>query len=141
MYSARIEDLAHRQAQDDGSVPSLEERQALVDFLDQKVTVEQAALSYTQKVAHSSQKHPDSSDLWSFITDIAQHLPETQDRLIDLLKAIKQLPPLMHDGEIVVDQFGGKYWSDLPGFEFDLREYYDGILKLMDYPTFSVCIF
>ena len=43
MYLTRIEDLAHRMSEGDGSVPVSEELKAQVDFLDQKTTAEEAA--------------------------------------------------------------------------------------------------
>ena len=77
-------------------------------------------------MARSHQQHPDAIDIFTFVTDVAHNLPETQGRLIELLQAIKDLPPIIREGDVVTDTLGEKYWSDLPGLRFNLMEFFDG---------------
>ena len=138
MLSTFLQDLLHRWEEDDGILPSLEEQQALQDFLDRKTKPEEAAAAYTSVVENSSLKSPDATDLYTLITIVAQEFPETQDLLIDLLKAIKSLPPLARDGQDVVNRYGERYWSDLPGLYFDLKEYYDGKYHQLKFPKVTI---
>lgn len=108
---------------DNESMPSIEEQQALLDFLNQRTTPEEAAKAYTRLVSNAKYQDPDA--LWFLLWQAAQDRPETHERLVELLKAISRLPPITQEGK--VDQRSGSdYWKGLPEFEFGLREYWDG---------------
>lgn len=109
--------------EDNEGLPSMEEQQAFLEFLNQKTTAEEAASAYTHVVTNAKNPNPDS--LWLLLWQAAEEWAETHERLVDLLKAISRLPPISREGN------GGKtskleYWSTLPEFEFGLREYWDG---------------
>ena len=123
MSTTSISDIVRRLKEEDGSPPSLAEQQALQNFLDQKTTAEAAVRDYTQTVTDS--KSPNPEDIWDLLRRVAQGLPQTHESLTHLLKAIKQLPPVTRDGKVLEDN-GEQYWSDLPGFSFGTREYWDG---------------
>lgn len=108
----------------------MEEQQAFLDFLNQKTTAEEAASAYTHVVTNAKNPNPDF--LWLLLWQAAEEWAEIHERLVDLLKAISRLPPILREGD------GGKtskmeYWSTLPEFEFGLREYWDG----KEIPTFT----
>ena len=123
MSTTSISDIVRRLKEEDGSPPSLAEQQALQIFLDQKTTAEAAARDYTQTVTDS--KSPNPEDIWDLLRRVAQGLPHTHESLTHLLKAIKQLPPVTRNGKVLEDN-GEQYWSELPGFSFGTREYWDG---------------
>ena len=104
-----------------------EERQALQDYLNDKYTLEQAAIEFTRIVSNDPAENPDTNRVCillelaavEFITGESSHI---HDRLIDLLKAIKGLPPLIRNGKQAVDSKGRRFWDDLPGFAQRLHE-------------------
>ena len=109
--------------EDNESLPSIEEQQAFLDFLNQKTTTETAALAYTHVVSNAKIQDPES--LWILIWEAAQEWPETHQSLVDLLKAISRLPPITRATN--ADKASkSEYWKELPEFEFLLREYWDG---------------
>lgn len=109
--------------EDNESMPSIDEQQAFLDFLNQKTTAQEAALAYTHGVTNAKYQDPDS--LWLLLWQAAQEWPETHQCLVELLKAISHLPPITREGK-VVENPELDYWSGLPEFEFGLREYWDG---------------
>lgn len=109
--------------EDNESMPSIEEKRAFLDFLNQKTTAEEAAKAYTRVVSNAKYQDPDA--LWFLLWQAAQDLPETHERLVELLKAISRLPPISQEGKVGEDS-GLDYWRELPEFEFGLREYWDG---------------
>ncbi|CAF9925430.1 hypothetical protein IMSHALPRED_006471 [Imshaugia aleurites] len=109
--------------EDNESLPSVEEQQAFLNFLNQRTTAEEAALAYTHVVTNAKYQDPDT--LWLLLWQTAEEWPETYQRLVDLLKAIARLPPITRKtnaGEVSMLE----YWNALPEFEFGLREYWDG---------------
>ena len=109
--------------EDDESLPSIDEQQAFLDFLNRKTTAEEAALAYTYNVTNAKIQNPES--LWILIWEAAQEWPETHQSLIDLLKAITRLPPITRE-DSACEGSKAEYWKELPHFEFSLREYWDG---------------
>lgn len=89
------------------------EATALKDFLAGRKPVDEAAKELTSAAA-TSRAEEDLARLWGFITDAALALPDQQDKLIELLTAIKRLPP-----------GGAVDWSRLPGFASDIRDRWD----------------
>ncbi len=71
-----------------GDIPSVHEMKAVSDYLHGRISVEEAAFAYTRDTI--SEKT--NGDVWFLIYYIAQDLPETQDRLIKLIRAIATLP-------------------------------------------------
>lgn len=69
-------------------VPSASERKAVSDYLHGRISVEEAAFAYTRDTI--SEKT--SGDVWYLIYHVASDLPETQDQLIELIRAITALP-------------------------------------------------
>ena len=125
MLSTSFQDHIRQFEKDDGSLPGLEEKQALLDYLNRKTTPEEAAVAYSRVVSSAQDpdgEGPDAIHLYTLIESVAQEFPETQNLLIDLLKAITNLPPPVREGQEVVSTYRERYWSDLPGFAFDLRE-------------------
>ncbi len=60
--------------------------------------------------------------LWSAFNKVAQRVLEKQERLVELLLAIKNLPPVLKpDGERLTC-WGGRFWEDLPIFGPNMRE-------------------
>ena len=109
--------------EDSENLPSIDEQQAFLDFLNQKTTAEEAAMSYTYNVTNAKIRDPEC--LWILIWEAAQEWPETHQRLIDLLKAITRLPPVTQ-ATSAGEGSGLEYWKHLPEFIFWLREYQDG---------------
>ena len=97
-------------------LPSVRERQAMSDYLNGTISSEEAAILCTRDMLKSQTQ----GDLWFLIYHVAQDMPETHGRLVDLLKAISLLPPEPRDNGRV------QYWGTLSQFTFDLREYWDG---------------
>lgn len=118
--------------QDNESLPSIEEQQAFLDFLNEKTTAEEAAEAYTSVVTNASYQDPES--LWILLWQAAEEWPKTHERLVDLLKAISHLPPIKREGKVCEDS-ALEYWSGLPEFEFGLREYWDGNATRVIYST------
>ena len=109
--------------EDNESLPSIEEQQAFLDFLNEKTTAEEAAQAYTSLV--TNMEYPDPESLWLLIWQAAEDWPETHERLVELLKAISHLPPIKKAGKVGEGSVL-EYWSGLPELEFGLREYWDG---------------
>lgn len=102
------------------SLPCIEEKQALLAFLNQETSTEAAASAYTHVVTNT--RDPDADILWFLIWKTAEQYPETQPRLVGLLKAIKRLPPITQRdeaGEIIPVV----YWGPM-GFRDQMRWYW-----------------
>ncbi|KAF9021526.1 hypothetical protein BDZ89DRAFT_991252 [Hymenopellis radicata] len=61
-------------------------------------------------------------DLWSDFNQVAQRAPEKQDRLVELLLAIKNLPHVLKPDDERLTCWGGRFWEDLPIFGPNMRE-------------------
>lgn len=112
-----------RLREEDDDLATLEEQQALLDFLNDKTSANEASRYYTSAVAESDD--PNGMYIWSLLYTVARNLPQTQDKLIELLQGIQRLPDLERNGKVET-AFGEKFWSELPGFAVDLREIWDG---------------
>ncbi|KAL8916509.1 MAG: hypothetical protein Q9172_006271 [Xanthocarpia lactea] len=71
-----------------GDIPSVHEMKAVSDYLHDRIPVEEAAFAYTRDTISGKT----NGHVWFLIYHIAQDLPETQDRLIELIRAIATLP-------------------------------------------------
>lgn len=105
-------------ADDDPSgLPTDGEIQAMSDYLKGLTSVEQAAYACTRDIV----KPQKGANIWFLIHCTAQELPETQHRLVELVKGISYLPSEMR-GEIVWNH-GERIKADVA---CDLRECLDG---------------
>ena len=110
---------------EDGPTPS--EVSALKDFLNGDLGPSEAAMNVTTSCSKEDEQefgiaNPDwvFERLWLFLLDAAQQIPETQDQLVKLLAAIKQIPDLQPD-HIPVGG-GGWTWADLPFLHEVMRD-------------------
>ncbi|KAI4251643.1 MAG: hypothetical protein L6R42_008306 [Xanthoria sp. 1 TBL-2021] len=103
---------------DPRDLPSANERKAVSDYLHGRISAGEAAFAYTRDTISENT----SGDIWFLIYHIAQDLPETQDRLIELIRAITALPN--------EPRASGKdqAWSSvsLADLHSDLRDCWDG---------------
>lgn len=109
---------------------SEEEQNALLDYLNENAPANEAASRYTKSVATSDDQ--ETVYIWSLLQDVAEEFPETHERLIELLKAITDLPTIERDSR-VIESYGLVFWRDLPDFVFELRENIDGTFSLILY--------
>ncbi len=123
--------FAHLREEDD-DLATLEEQQALLDFLNDKTSANEAARYYTSVVTKSDD--PNGMYIWSLLYTVARNLPQTQDMLIELLQGIQRLSDLERNGKVET-AFGEKFWSGLPGFAIGLREIWDGKRYRLYLPT------
>ena len=96
MSSTAYDTWSNGLGEDNDKLPSIEEQHALLDFLNQKTTAEEAALAYTRVVTNT--RNQDSDSLWFLIWQAAEEFPETHQHLVDLLKAIRRLPQITQKG-------------------------------------------
>ncbi len=104
---------------DPRDLPSASEQKAVSDYLHDRFSAEEAAFAYTRDTISGQS----SGDVWFLIYHIAQGLPEVQDRLIELIRAISTLPDeLCASGK-------GQFWStvSLDVLHNDLRDYWEGM--------------
>ena len=107
----------------DDHVATEGEWQALLDYLNGKITAEEAASEYTKQVAKSEDR--ETVYVWSLLQDVAKDFAQAHAKLIELLEAITHLPPLDDKGRDLKSG-EGEFWKDLPEFEFVLHENVDG---------------
>ncbi|CAO1603171.1 hypothetical protein XANCAGTX0491_006763 [Xanthoria calcicola] len=103
---------------DPRDVPSASERKAVSDYLHGKISVGEAAIAYTRDTISENT----SGDVWYLVYHIAQSLPETQDRLIELVRAISALPNESRTSG-KAQSWGPATLAELHG---DLRDHWDG---------------
>lgn len=103
---------------DPRDVPSASERKVVSDYLHGSISVGEAAVTYTRYTISENT----TGDVWYLIYHIAQSLPETQDRLIELVRAISALPNESRTSG-KVQLWGPATLADLHG---DLRDHWDG---------------
>lgn len=104
-------------------VASADGQQALVDFLNRKTSAREAAERYTCDITPA--KDMELICLWTLLYEAAKKFPQDHERLIELLLAISQLPPVKEHGE-TVKVYGEEYWSGLPMLASELRDHWDG---------------
>lgn len=102
----------------DEDTPTDREERALRDFLTGKTSAQVAAKELTADAAQSNAPDGEIYRIWSFINEAAVDLPGAQEKLIDLLGAIQQLPDAGR-GKSAVS------WKDLPQFSYDIRDRWD----------------
>jgi len=108
----------------DPDLPTREETDAIKDFIDGKTSADIAAQRCTSRINH--EKDPDPQLLWSLLEIMAIELPDTQDKVVELLGAIKRLPNPFRNGEEYKIS-SEKVFSDLGYFETDLADFCRGM--------------
>ena len=121
MLSIDLHEKAREWVEQGKSSRSSEEIQALQDYLNDECTPEQAAAVFTHNLSNEPSEHPDYQRSYFLLGLVAREFPDTHDRLIDLLKAIKCLPPIVQNGQQAVDAKGRRFWDDLPGLIKELQ--------------------
>ncbi|KAL8668959.1 MAG: hypothetical protein Q9168_006430 [Polycauliona sp. 1 TL-2023] len=97
----------------DPDMPTPEEVNAIKEFMDEQTTVDAAAKRCTSRIY--LEEKPDPGQLWSLLEYLAVEFPDTQDKIVELLAAIKRLPdPIRHNREYRIS--GEKTFSDLAYF-------------------------
>ncbi|KAL8759400.1 MAG: hypothetical protein Q9184_003630 [Pyrenodesmia sp. 2 TL-2023] len=103
---------------DPRDIPSASELKAISQYLHGRISAGEAAFAYTRDTISGKT----SGDVWFLIYHVAQTLPETQDRLIQLIRAIKALPDEpCASGK--VQRWSSVSLADLHG---DLRDRWEG---------------
>ena len=106
MYEEWFQSMA-----DDEDMPTLAEITPIRSFIDGQISVPDAAKQCTSRIVTEPSPNPEL--LWSFFESMAIELPNTQDKIVELLAAIKELPdpvrngqPYKINGERVFSQLG-----------------------------------
>ncbi|KAI8268507.1 hypothetical protein K4K58_004955 [Colletotrichum sp. SAR11_239] len=100
---------------EDGCHP--QEAQAMKDYLHQKTNAAEAARAITNPVATAENPGEDLVRLWGFLMDSLVELPaEHLDSLVELLKAIENLPEPDFTAVDESKRPSEKLWKGLPGF-------------------------
>ena len=106
MYEEWFQSLA-----DDEGMPSAAEITAIKSFIDGETSVAAAARRCTSLIAAEPSPNPEL--LWSLCESMAIELPSTQDKIVELLAAIKEMPdpirneqPYEINGERVFSRLG-----------------------------------
>lgn len=100
---------------EDGCHP--QEAQAMKDYLHQKKTTTEAAQAITHPVVTAENPREDLARLWGFLMDSLVELPaEHIDSLLELLKAIENLPEPDFTATDESKRPSEKLWRGLPGF-------------------------
>ncbi|KAH0435099.1 hypothetical protein CcaCcLH18_04997 [Colletotrichum camelliae] len=107
--------LAPDGAVEDGCHP--QEAQAMKDYLHQKTTAAEAARAITHPVVTADNPGEDLVRLWAFLMDSLVELPsEHIEALVELLKAIENLPEPDLTALDESKRPSEKLWKSLPGF-------------------------
>lgn len=104
--------------------PHVEEVNALEDFLSGFISPQSAAETFTMATTSTKDNiEKGLYRLWRILLAIGRKFPDTQSELVQLMEAIKALPELKSDGEVVtVGEL--KVWTDLPLFGSEIRNYW-----------------
>ena len=99
-----------------------EEVQALKSFMNDIITVKEAAERLTKRTSTAANLL-DVNDslfaLWIFIANVAIDLPLSQPRIVELLRAIQKLPDVDLPGGEGADYISlnqGELWKELPSW-------------------------
>ena len=120
----------------DPDMPTQEEGDAIKDFIDGTTSADLAARRCTSRI--NKEKDPDPQLLWSLLESMTVELSETQDKVVELLGAIKRLSKPVRDGkELAISS--EKVSSELGYFEIDFADCFRGIL--LTYRLLQILIF
>ncbi|KAL8847192.1 MAG: hypothetical protein Q9221_007754 [Calogaya cf. arnoldii] len=99
-------------------VPSPNETKALSDYLHARIPLREAAIAYTRETISETT----NGDVWYLLYHMAEDIPDTHGRLIELIRAISTLPDETRaSGK--VQAWASVCMADLHG---DLRDHWDG---------------
>lgn len=100
-----------------------DEVRTMKTFLDNGTTATNAAESLTKRTSTAenlSDVYESLSVLWTFLTDLAIDMPSSQPKLIELLKAIRNLLDVELPGGEGADYISleqGELWKELPQWD------------------------
>ncbi|KAI4253603.1 MAG: hypothetical protein L6R42_007524 [Xanthoria sp. 1 TBL-2021] len=117
----------------DPDMPTPEEVNAIKEFIDGQVDTDTAAKQCTSRIS-LEEKSPDPTLIWSFLASLAVEFFDTQDKVVELLAAIKRLPNPIRDGK-EHKIYSERTFSDLGYFRADFGDYFRG-LKFADPASF-----
>ncbi|CAD0111511.1 unnamed protein product [Aureobasidium uvarum] len=110
---------------EDGCLP--EEAQALKEYLDNTIEMEQAACLITKPTESCQDPGADLPNLWGLLQDALIEIPDSQQKIVHLLKSMRELPTFYPDslGKTRSDPLESPpsvLWHDLPSFA---NQWYD----------------
>lgn len=108
---------------DDEDMPTSAEISAVKDFIDGEVLADDAAERCTSRIA--AEPSPDPTLLWSLFESMAVELPDCQDKVVELLAAIKRRPDPIRNGKDY-QIYGEKVFSELGYFLVGFSDYWAG---------------
>ena len=118
MYEEWFQSMA-----DDEDMPTPNEINAIRDYINDTIPANEAAVRCTSRIA--LEPSPDPTLLWSLFESMAVELPDTQDKVVELLAAIKRLPdPIRAGQEHRIN--GQKTFSELAYFAAGFSDYWAG---------------
>lgn len=108
----------------DPARPVEQEEEALRNYLAGGTSAADAAKRFTSVVAQA--ENPEEAEdglyrIWTLVNQAAEDRLEVQEKLIELLKAIKQLPDLTVGGSPITIRGQYVVWRDLPLLAEDIR--------------------
>ena len=92
MYEEWFQSMA-----DDEDMPTPAEITAIKLFIDGQISATEAAQQCTSRIAAEPSPNPEL--LWSLFESMAVELPDTQDKVVELLAAIKKVPDPVRNGQ------------------------------------------
>lgn len=108
----------------DPDMPTPEEINAIKEFVDGRTEADTAAKRCTSRI-NLEETDPDPTFIWSLLVSLAVEFPDTQDKVVKLLAAIKRLPNPIRDGK-EHRIYSEKTFSDLGYFRADFYDFFTG---------------
>lgn len=121
MYEEWFKSLV--EADDDGDLPTTAEMAVIKSFIDGEISATEAAQQCTSRIAAEDDPNPEL--IWYFCEDMALELPDTQDKVVELLAAIKKIPDPIRNGKPYTFN-GEKVFSELSYFRANLADGWSG---------------
>ncbi|KEQ93122.1 hypothetical protein AUEXF2481DRAFT_31576 [Aureobasidium subglaciale EXF-2481] len=100
---------------EDGCRPA--EAQALKAYLRDEITIDKATDQITQPTEECDDPRKDLPNLWGLLQDALIELPDTQEKIVALVRAIRKRPDRGS-----VESTSTKFWFNLPSFA---NQWYD----------------
>ncbi|KAI5270062.1 hypothetical protein E4T47_06572 [Aureobasidium subglaciale] len=101
---------------EDGCRPA--EAQALKAYLRDEMTIDEATDQITQPTEECNDPQKGLPNLWGLLQDALIEIPDTQEKIVALVRAIKKRPDRGS-----VESTSTKFWFNLPSFA---NQWYDG---------------
>lgn len=102
--------------------PKPEEVQALEDFLGGATSAQVAAAKFTAVVPDEKDPANGLYRIWDLVCDAAREIPRSQDRLLELLATIRQLPDVKCKMSGSAGSMDSIEWKDMPILGWVLRD-------------------